>query len=73
MVLLLAWSKECLHEKENGKVYKGDLFNSFCGWFGKENAKREFFKWFLRKKSRLVGIRWFLFFSVIVLKSQISF
>ena len=50
MVLLLAWSKECLHEKENGKVYKGDLFNSFCGWFGKENAKREFFKWFFKKK-----------------------
>ena len=32
-----------------------------------------FLNGFLRKKSRLVGIRWFLFFSVIVLKSQISF
>ena len=80
LVLLLAWSRKCLHEKENGKVYKDDLFNSFCGWFGNENAKQEFFsllhhlskkKGFLRKKSRLVGVRWFLFFSVIVFKSQI--
>ena len=43
MVLLLASSRECLYEKENGKVYKDELFNSFCGWFAKENAKQEFF------------------------------
>ena len=81
LVLLLACSRECLHERENGKVYEDDLLNSFCGWFSKENAKQEFFrllrhlskkKDFLRKKSRLVGVRWFLFFSVIVFKSQIS-
>ena len=63
MVLLLAWSRECLHEKENGKVYKDDLFKSFCGWFVKENAKQEFFsllrhfsqkKDFLRKKFKTV-------------------
>ena len=30
-------------------------------------------KAFLRKKSGMVGVRWFLFFSVIVFKSQISF
>ena len=74
MFLLLAWSRECLHEKENWKVFKDDLFNSFCGWFDKQNAKQEFFsllrhfskkKGFLRKKSRLVGVRWFL--------SQMSF
>ena len=42
LVLLLAWSRECLHEKQNGKVYKDDLINPFCGCFGKENAKQEF-------------------------------
>ena len=54
LVLLLAWSREYLHEKENGKVYKDDLFNSFCGWFGKENAKQEFFSLLqhLSKKKR---------------------
>ena len=64
MVLLL--SRECLHEKENRKVYKDDFFKSFCGWFGEENAKQEFFsllqhfsqkKSFLRKNSRLVEVR----------------
>ena len=30
-------------------------------------------KGFLRKKSGMVGVRWFLFFSVIDFKSQISF
>ena len=43
LVLLLAWSRECLHEKENWKVFKDDLFNSFCGWFDKQNVKQEFF------------------------------
>ena len=66
LVLLLAWSRECLHEKENGEVYHDDLFNSFCGWFGKENSKQEFFsllrhfsqkKVFVRKNSRLVGVK----------------
>ena len=42
LVLLLAWSRECLHEKQNGKVYKDDLINPFCGCFGKENAKQGF-------------------------------
>ena len=28
LILPLAWSRECLHEKEKGKVYKDDLFNS---------------------------------------------
>ena len=32
LLVLLAWSRECLHENENRKVYKDDLFNSFCGW-----------------------------------------
>ena len=59
LVLLLAWSREYLHEKENWKVFKDDLFNSFCGWFDKQNAKQEFFsllrhfskkRGFLRKK-----------------------
>ena len=54
MVLLLAWSRECLHEKENGKVYKDDLFNSFCGCFGKKNAKQDFFI-LLRHFSKIKG------------------
>ena len=70
-----------MHEKENEEVYKDDLRNSFCRWFGEENEKQMFLsllrqfsqkKVLLIKKSRLVGLRWFLFFLVIVSKSQIS-
>ena len=61
LILLLAWSSECLNEKEDAEVYKDDLPNSFCGWFSKEMQKRFFKKrGFLRRISRLVGVRWFL-------------
>ena len=42
LILLLAWSSECLNEKEDAEVYKDDLPNCFCGWFSKENANKVF-------------------------------
>ena len=40
--LLLAWSRECLIENEDGEAYKDELFNSFCSWFDQEIAKQEY-------------------------------
>ena len=53
-------------KRKIGKFIKMIFFKSFCGWFGEENAKQEFFsllrhfsqkKGFLRKNSRLVEVR----------------
>ena len=58
------------------------MFNSFCVWFGKENAKQEFFsllgealfqeRRLFKKKIKTGRGKMVLVFSLIVFKSQIS-
>ena len=64
-----------MDEKENGKVYKDNYLTLFVIGSVRKMQNWNFlvcYVTFPRKKVFLVGVRWFLFFSVIVFKSQIT-